>query len=193
MIYGEAAPFEVTAYDPLISFMASIKGPGRIACLGVFEFTAAVSRFPGGMAAIRRVLALPEIPGDPTTTPHPPLRSERHLLEWATLNARRMMERLGGYGVPEGPIFATGGWSRSPALIALRASIFGAPVHAPEEKELSVLGAALLALDALGQPAEPRTRVAVIEPKKDWQARYAELYAAFVADVPSSDGEPDRT
>lgn len=193
VIYGEAAPFEVTAYDPLISFMASIKGPGRIACLGVFEFTAAVSRFPGGMAAIRRVLALPEIPGDPTTTPHPPLRSERHLLEWATLNARRMMERLGGYGVPEGPIFATGGWSRSPALIALRASIFGAPVHAPEEKELSVLGAALLALDALGQPAEPRTRVAVIEPKKDWQARYAELYAAFVADVPSSDGEPDRT
>ncbi len=35
-------------------------------------------------------------------------------------------------------------------LLELRASIFGQPVHAPAQKELSVLGAALFAASAAG-------------------------------------------
>lgn len=182
VIYGDAPRFEVTAFDPLISFTASIEGAAKLACLGVFEFTAAVNRFPGGIDAVRRALALPGMPGEPGAAAAPPFGSERQLLEWATMNARRMLERLSGHGVPRGPIFATGGWSRSRALLELRASVFGEPVHAPEEKELSVLGAALFALAAVGGRAEVDTPVSVVAPRPDWQGRYAELYARFTAE-----------
>lgn len=192
VVYGDAPRFEVTGFDPLISFMASIEGPAKIACLGVFEFTAAVRRFPGGMDAVRKVLALSEMPGAPSVPPAPPFAppfaSERQLLEWATLNARRMLDRLGGFGVAPGPIYATGGWSRSRALLELRASIFGEPVHAPEEKELSVLGAALFALAAAGGRADVETRVTIVEPRKDWQQHYADVHARFEADGASAPG-----
>ena len=181
VIYGDAPSFAVTGYDPLISFMASIEGPEKVACLGVFEFTAAVNRFPGGMEAVRRVLTLPQMPGEPCATAASPFASERPLLEWATMNARMMLERLGGYGVPEGPIFATGGWSRSRALLELRASIFGQPVHVPEEKELSVLGAAMLAITAAGGRATLDTPVTVVEPNETWRRHYADVFAQFAS------------
>ena len=177
VIYGDAPAFVPDAFDPQIAFMASVKGPEKIACLGVFEFTAAVNRLPGGMAAMRDVLALPAIPGKPGAGN--PQQSPRGVLEWATMNARQMLERLARYGVPEGPIFATGGWSRSRALLELRASIFGVPVHAPEEKELSVLGAALFAAAAVKGAQSFATDVMVVEPREDWRPRYAELFAHF--------------
>lgn len=193
VVYGDAPRFEVTEFDPLISFMASIEGPEKIACLGVFEFTAAVNRFPGGMDAVREVLALSEMPGKPSVPTAPPFANERQLLEWATMNARRMLWRLSGFGVPKGPIYATGGWSRSRALLELRASIFGEPVHAPKEKELSVLGAALFALAAVGGRAEVETRVIVVEPRTEWQQQYADVYARFEAESASALGrETDR-
>jgi xylulokinase len=178
VIYGDAPAFSPECHDQLIAFMASIEGAGKMACLGVFEFTAAVTRFPGGMEAVRKVLALPAMPGVPGAAGNP-FSEERHLLEWATLNARRMIERLEAYGVPAGPIYATGGWSRSRALLELRASIFGQPIHAPEEKELSVLGAGLFAASAAGGSTAFQTPVAVIEPRQDWQQAYDDIYAEF--------------
>lgn len=177
VVYGNAPRFDVDAFDPLLSFMASIAGPATLACVGVFGFTETVNRFPGGMEAVRRVLDLPVMPGAPGSAPLPPFTCERQVFEWATLQARRMLERLDHYGVPAGPIFATGGWSRSRALLELRASIYGAPVHAPEEKELSVLGAALLASAAAGDEATIETEVAVVEPNAAWHRRYAEIFA----------------
>ena len=181
VIYGDAPVFQPESHDPKIAFMASIEGPGKIACLGVFEFTATVNRFPGGLAAVRPVLDLAELPGKPGQAKGANFTDVRQLLEWATMNARQMLERLGSFGVPEGPIFATGGWSRSQSLLELRASIFGQAVHAPDEKELSILGAALLASKALGQQLEFQTPVTVIAPRPDWAATYADLYAQFVA------------
>lgn len=180
VIYGDAPTFVPRQHDPLIAFMASIEGAGKMACLGVFEFTAAVNRFAGGMEAVRKVLALPAMPGAPTAQGDG-FRDERQLLEWATMNARRMIERLEAYGVPAGPIYATGGWSRSQALLELRASVFGQPVFAPDEKELSVLGAALFANAAAGGAARFETAVSVIEPRADWQRDYAGIYAQFAA------------
>jgi xylulokinase len=181
VIYGDVPVFHLESYDPLIAFMASIKGPGQLACLGVFEFTATVNQFPGGLAAVRPVLDLAEMPGLPGHAIVSDFADVRQLLEWATMNARRMLDRLGSYGVAAGPIFATGGWSRSRSLLELRASIFGEPVHAPEEKELSVLGAALLASKALGPELEFRTPIAVIEPRPDWVAIYDDHCAEFAA------------
>ena len=181
VIYGDAPVFPVDAFDSLIAFTASIEGPVKLGCLGVFEFSATVRRFPGGTEAVRRVLALPRMPGAPGNTIGSAPATERQLLEWATMNARRMLERLEGYGVPDGPIFVTGGWSRSRALLELRASIFGQPVHVPEERELSVLGAALLAARAVGRLPEFESPVAVIEPNETWRRAYAEIFARYSA------------
>lgn len=181
VIYGDAPAFAPDCHDPHIAFMASIEGPGKLACLGVFEFTATVNRFPGGMPAVRSVLDLPQMPGAPGLAQDAGFDEVRRLLEWATMNARRMLDRLQAYGVPDGPIFATGGWSRSRALLELRASIFGQSVHAPEEKELSVLGAALFAAAATGRQPKFQTPVTAIDPRSDWAATYADLYAQFAA------------
>lgn len=181
VVYGDAPRLEIAAYDPLLSFMASIEGPERVACIGVFEFAAAVDRFPGGADAIREVLDMPRMPGEPCAAAAPPFTSERRLLEWAAMHARLMIERLDRYGVPAGPIFATGGWSRSHALLELRASVFGAPVHAPEEKELSVVGAALLATAAAGGSAEFDCSVTVVDPVEPWRKRYADVFTDFAA------------
>lgn len=180
VIYGDAPSFAVNAYDPCIAFMSSIEGPSRLACLGVFEFSSTVMRHQGGMESIRQVLKLPHLPGEPGRFSGLQEASERGLLEWASMHARMLLERLDGYGVPAGPIYSTGGWSRSDALLELRASVFGCPIHAPQEKELTVLGAALLAASAVGGSQDFATPVRVVEPNAQWQARYAEIYADFV-------------
>ncbi|CAN7755887.1 FGGY-family carbohydrate kinase [Mesorhizobium sp. LjNodule214] len=181
VIYGDAPALTWDAFDSKIAFMPSIEGVGKLACLGVFEFTAAVNRFPGGMEAIRRVMALEMLPGNPGTGAGDRMSTERQLLEWATMNARLMLERLDAFGVPQGPVYATGGWSRSRALLELRASVFGQPVHAPQEKELSVLGAAIFAAAAAGHRTSLDTPVAVIYPNERWQPHYAEAFERFVA------------
>lgn len=179
VIYGDAPAFAVDHFDPWIAFMASIEGPQKLACLGVFEFTAVVNQFSGGMEAVRRVMALPQLPGGPGDLVEEHFSTERQLLEWATLNARQMLERLRGYGVPEGPVFATGGWSRSKALLELRASIFGQPICVPEERELSVLGAALFAAKAIGGSTQFETPITTIEPNEAWRTHYADVFAQF--------------
>jgi xylulokinase len=180
VIYGDAPRFETTAFDPQIAFTASIEGPEKVGCLGVFEFTGAVNKFSGGMEAIRREMALPKISGTPGDPALSRFATERHLLEWATFNARRMLEKLERYGVPEGPVYATGGWSRSRALLELRASIFGRQIYVPEERELSVLGAALFAAEATGQKATFDTSVSIIEPDSAWMTVYGDLYGQFL-------------
>jgi xylulokinase len=180
VIYGDAPRFETTAFDPQIAFTASIEGTEKTGCLGVFEFTGAVNKFSGGMEAIRREMALPKISGAPSNPARGQFTTERQLLEWATFNARRMLEKLERYGVPEGPVYATGGWSRSRALLELRASIFGREIHVPEERELSVLGAALFAGEATGRKAMFDTSVSVIEPDGAWMKAYGDLYNQFL-------------
>lgn len=177
VLYGDASAFSVDAFDFLIAFSASIEGPGKVGCVGVFEFTAAANRYPDGMEAIRRVLALSKMPGRPGDLSGQPFNTERQLLEWATMNARRLLERLRGYGVPDGPIFVTGGWSRSHALVELRASIFGEPIHVPEQRELSVLGAALLAARAAGRSTDFQTPITIVEPIEAWRRAYADAFA----------------
>jgi xylulokinase len=183
VIYGDAFAFSIDAFDSLIAFTASIEGPGNVGCLGVFEFTAAVNRYPPGMEAIRRVLALRKMPGPAGDLSGPSFNTERELLEWATMSARRMLERLRGYGVPDGPIFVTGGWSRSRALVELRASLFGEPIHVPEERELTVLGAALLAARAAGGSTEFKTPITVVEPIEVWRRAYADAFARISTDI----------
>jgi xylulokinase len=70
------------------------------------------------------------------------------------LRARDMLRAMGDLGVPPGAIYATGGWTRSRALVELRAGLFGAPVLVVDDIGLTAVGAALLAREgASGQPA----------------------------------------
>lgn len=67
-------------------------------------------------------------------------------------------------GVPPAPIFATGGWSRCPALMQMRADVFGEPITIIDEPELVAMGAAQFAAEGkygAGQaPAKPmRSRI----------------------------------
>lgn len=180
VVYGDAPVFEVQAFDPWIAFMASIEGPAKLACLGVFEFSSTVKQYPGGLDAIRQVLDMPRIPGEPTGVVPADRSTVRGLLEWAAMNARVLLERLDGYGVPNGPIYATGGWSRSNALLELRASVFGQPIYAPQEKELTVLGAALLAASCVGGSKTFQTEVQMVEPNVAWQSRYEAIFREFL-------------
>jgi xylulokinase len=180
VIYGDAPRFETTTFDPQIAFTASIEGIEMTGCLGVFEFTGTVNKFSGGMEAIRREMALAKISGAPGGSVRGHFTTERQLLEWATFNSRRMLEKLAKYGVPEGPVYATGGWSRSRALLELRASIFGREIHVPEERELSVLGAALFASEATGRNTTFETAVSIIEPDANWMTTYVDIYSQFL-------------
>ena len=49
----------------------------------------------------------------------------RRVLEDMALRAKLYLAALDRAGVPQGPLFATGGWSRSQALVELRASVIG--------------------------------------------------------------------
>ena len=62
---------------------------------------------------------------------------------------KECLEEMLADGVVEGPIFATGGWSRSDALIRLRATVFNRPVLRVDEQELVALGSALMAGDSV--------------------------------------------
>jgi ribulose kinase len=64
------------------------------------------------------------------------------------------------------PIVATGGWSKCPALMKLRANCFGEPITVVDEPELVALGAARFAADAVGvAPSFTATgRSHVVEP-----------------------------
>lgn len=56
-----------------------------------------------------------------------------------------ILDDLAASGVDDGPLYATGGWSRSDGLMRLRSRVLGRPIHRIDEPELAALGAALLA------------------------------------------------
>ncbi len=56
-----------------------------------------------------------------------------------------ILDDLAASGVGDGPLFSTGGWSRSDALMRLRAKVLGRPIRRIHEQELAALGAALIA------------------------------------------------
>lgn len=108
----------------------------------------------------------------------------RGALEGASVYARRMFDAIRDAGAKPGPVFATGGWSRSRGFMELRASIYGHPVAVVKEPELTAVGAALIAMEGDGA-ALPRLgmelRSTEVEPVPAWLDAYAAQYAAFRA------------
>lgn len=185
VVYGETATFALDRFDQYLAFMVPVQAKSGVACLGVFEFSAAVQGLKNRGVDIRAFLDLPKLPGVPRffATPQDlPVRPEaRAVLEMAGVTARRMFSHMRQAGVESTQIYATGGWSRSRSLLELRASIFGVPLKVLSEQEPAVIGAALLAAEGLGANVDFTTGVTTqtIDPDPRWAEFYQEMYRAF--------------
>ena len=193
VVYGEAPAFVPDRLDPLVAITTRVEGGEGVACLGVFEFSAALAATG---ADVRSFLAQPRLPGAPSAAQ--PLvggasgRGIRGVIEAATMTARRMFETMGEVGVPPGPIFATGGWSRSRGLLELRASVLGEPVRAVREAELTVVGIALFAAAARGSGMAFEPEVETVDPLPRWAEAYQADYPRFrsLLDAAAHDNAP---
>ncbi|RFU44415.1 L-fuculokinase [Paraburkholderia sp. DHOC27] len=188
--------------DPYLAFSVPALGNGGTACLGVFEFSAALEPFRtrDSGVALRSFLAGGRLPGKPspitdtleslerglnpliTSKPYGDAHQLRAALEAGCLYARRMLEAIRKTGSGGTPMYAVGGWARSEALLQLRASVYGEPVSSVDENELTALGAALIARDSIESPVTQQVfqrDIRVIQPVAEWQEIYERQYLDF--------------
>jgi xylulokinase len=168
--YAETPRTETSAFHPDLCFVPPVRASGGLGCLSVFEFSQAARPLE---CALRSLLAMPDIPGDPLAEGNDEPSRVRSLLEHASFWAKRMFAAMDALGAPQGPIYATGGWSRSLALLKLRASVYDAPITVLGEQEPSVVGAALLAAEAAGANAQFHSTTSIVEPVSEWARAYA--------------------
>ncbi len=112
----------------------------------------------------------------------------RSVLEGIVFQSGLILDDMTGFaGVapPEGPPRITGGGSRNPLLVQMKADIFARPVVVVDESESTALGAALLGGVAAGLFADMEAAVAgldrrdrLVEPDPVAVERYAALRAA---------------
>jgi xylulokinase len=199
LVYGETTEVTEPRLSPYLAFSVPLMGNAGLSCLGVFELAAAIQPLRRPTDLVQRLLALERIPGIPSDRPMPipganellvrsgdePTEGDiRTALEAATFYARRMFDEILAAGAKPAPIFATGGWARSHALIELRASIFGQPLTVVDEPELTAIGAALIAAQSATGVAAPYGQglsLRKIEPVAAWIEPYAGLYQDYRA------------
>ena len=177
-IYGETRSLTPDLEGSnLEASVPALGGPG-VALIGVTEFTVTLQEHFGSEANVRHLLGMPRLPGEPNPPDTDDQSRLRRVLEQMALRARRYLAAMDKAGVPPGPIFATGGWARSTALMELRASVFSEAVTVVDEPELAGLGAALLAAEAATGEAKgfrPVHGLHVVEPVSAW----AQIYSKF--------------
>jgi len=163
LVYGETD--RPVPPRPDIVRSVSVLRRGREARFKVFEFAAALAplRIPTPTGdLLSDLFAAAEIPVDAATIIDPSDHAAvaAALAQASEPDARRIaaavlvacaritagiLDDLAASGVGDGPLFATGGWSRSDALMRLRADVLGRPIRRIDEPELAALGAALIA------------------------------------------------
>jgi xylulokinase len=158
-------------------------GPG-ISVIGPIEFSVPLRQAFGDDSHIKEFLSQASLPGAPgksaptiaqalaDTSEH----RNRRVIEAVSVEARDFFRAMKRVGIADGPIYATGGWARSRALMELRASLFGEVITAIHEPELTALGAALFAMEtATGRLPDAMSSRATetIEPRRDWMDAYA--------------------
>lgn len=189
LIYAETAG--PVAPRPGIVRSVPITGDGE-ALLKVFELTATLAPLKSLLGGI---LALPRIPGSPdpeavilpgslddttlaarldAADAEGKLVLARRVLEGCAVIAGRILDDILASGAKEGPLFTTGGWSRSDALLQLRADILGRTLHRLDEPELAAFGAALLAAEG-GRETSLGLAVETIMPDPAAARAYAPL------------------
>jgi xylulokinase len=223
LVYAESSPPSATADPdvglPYLARSVPVGGGPGFAYLGVFEFTAILAPFmndssPCG-AALRAVSAGSSVPGTPGAGArfYPGTeangaheffgvdRSEsgaRAILEGCAMYTRRVLEALADAGLHIGPIYATGGWTQSPSLLALRAAVLGKPLHVVDEPQLGALGAARCgarAVDNDGAVMRDVLSTRTVTNDETLDRLYSDLYADYRAHFDRRDvhTEPSST
>ncbi|NHF73227.1 FGGY family carbohydrate kinase [Paracoccus xiamenensis] len=180
VLYAEIPTIPPPPLDPLIALAAPVRGGAGLACIGVLEFSEALNA-AGSPNEVRNFLAASPLPGQPgqphpIIAGHPDARSIRAVVEAAAMTTRAMLGKVPSAG----PIYATGGWSRSSGLLQLRASVLGRTILTADEPELALVGAALLAAEATGSPLAYQPDLRAIEPLPAWQRAYDAAYPVFL-------------
>lgn len=110
----------------------------------------------------------------------------RGLMEGVAYEMRINLDCLREAGVPVDRLIATGGGSRSPMWMQMRADLFNLPVSVPQVEEAGTLGAAIMAGAACGlyrdiaEGARQLVRIRrTFEPDPALHDRYEELYAKY--------------
>lgn len=185
LLYGETDMFRARNFSSDLAISVPPDGHKGLAILGVLEFSAAVEASGASKEEIQSFLSHTTLPGCPVgnirelglrdTDPHVNLRRS---IEQACFKAQFMAESMSSLGVPNGPIYSTGGWSRSRGFMMLRASVFGQTLRVLADIELSALGAAQFgAKAATGRLTSPVSTfdIRFIDPVKDWVPVYKML------------------
>jgi xylulokinase len=112
----------------------------------------------------------------------------RAVLEASAYAVRDIVDQMRRMGLPLEEVRAVGGGSRSRLWRQIKADVIGLPVSLPQISEASALGAAMLALVAIGafdslrDAAERVVRLVDaerVEPDRAVQARYEECYQFY--------------
>ncbi len=187
LIYGEAHQAGESPPSPSLALSLPPDGDHGLAFLGVLELRAALDTVEAGSREIRSYLSNETLPGHPPKSvaelsePQKSLDMRiRRVLERESLRARATIEVMASLGVPFGPIYSTGGWSRSRGLMELRASVFGQPINVIDDMEMSALGAAHFgARAATGSLAcnISANDIKCVNPLFDWVPHYDALFA----------------
>jgi sugar (pentulose or hexulose) kinase len=117
----------------------------------------------------------------------------RAALEGVAFNLRQIMELVGPAGAnPRSPVRATGGPARMHLWNQIKADVFGRPLEVPQEPEVGILGAAMVAAAGIGWYAglleaarAMHTEVSQVSPDPKNSELYADLYASFLRLYPS--------
>lgn len=185
LLYSETDSAVVSDRNADLAISIPPDGSDGLALLGVLEFSAALDASGASKDEIRTFLAHEILPGLPAENAQeldadnadPQVRLRRSI-EKACVQARMLAETMTTLGVPKGPIYSTGGWSRSHGFMKLRASVFGQTLRVLADIELSALGAAQFgAKAATGQLTclVSTYDIKCIDPIEDWVPMYDDL------------------
>jgi xylulokinase len=141
--YGETSTLKPDQDTKGLYVTLPISGAKGCAVIGMTEFSVTLSKHVGDVAALYKTLLTTQQINDIPVGIHNALQ---HLAQ----DTKNYWSAMTDAGVPPAPIYAMGGWSRCPALMQMRANIFGEAITVVDEPEMVAMGAALFAAEAAG-------------------------------------------
>jgi xylulokinase len=142
--YGETATLKPDQDTQGLYVTLPISGARGAAVIGMTEFSVTLGKHVDDVGALyKSLLTIRNINDIPAHI--------RNTLQAMAHQTNSYWSAMTSTGVPVAPIYAMGGWSRCPALMQMRANVFGEPITVVDEPEMVAMGAALFAAEATGQ------------------------------------------